>query len=46
MQNRKYCAEIASSVSSKKRKEIVLRAEQLNVRVTNANAKLREEEAQ
>ena len=44
MQNRKYCAEIASGVSSKKRKEIVLRAEQLNVRVTNAHAKLREEE--
>jgi large subunit ribosomal protein L32e len=44
MQNRKYCAEIASAVSASKRREIVLRAEQLNVRVTNAHAKLREEE--
>jgi hypothetical protein len=44
MQNRKYCAEIASAVSAAKRREIALRAEQLNIRVTNAHAKLREEE--
>ena len=44
MHNRKYSAEIAHNVSSKKRKEIVLRASQLNVKVTNANAKIREEE--
>jgi large subunit ribosomal protein L32e len=44
MQNRKYCAEVASGVSSAKRREIVARAEQLNIRVTNANARLREEE--
>ena len=44
MHNRKYCAEIAHNVSSKKRKEIILRASQLNVKVTNANAKIREEE--
>ena len=44
MQNRKYCAEIASAVSASKRREIVLRAEPLHVRVTHAHAKLREEE--
>lgn len=44
MHNRKYCAEIAHNVGSIKRKEIVLRASQLNIKVTNANAKIREEE--
>ena len=45
MHNRKYCAEVAHSVSSKTRKEIVQRAEELHVKVTNAGAKLRKEES-
>ena len=44
MHNRKYAAEIAHNVSTKKRKQIVERAQQLNVCVLNKDAKLRREE--
>ena len=44
MHNKKYCAEIAHNVSTRKRKVIVDRADQLGIRVTNARAKLRAED--
>jgi large subunit ribosomal protein L32e len=46
MHNRKYCAEVAACVSAKTRKLIVARAAQLNVRLTNAGARLRSTEAE
>lgn len=44
MHNRTYAATVAHSVSSRVRRDIIQRAEQLAIRVTNANAKLRAED--
>lgn len=46
MQNRTYCAEIAHSVSSRKRIAIIDRAAQLDIKVTNPGARLKVEETE
>jgi large subunit ribosomal protein L32e len=44
MHNRTYAATVAKSVSSRVRREIVERAEQLAIRVSNANARVKPED--
>merc|ERR1719352_499320 len=44
MHNKKYAAVIAHSVGKKKRQAIVARAKELDIKVTNAKAKLRSED--
>lgn len=44
MSNRRYAAEIATGVSSRKRKDIIERAQQLDIKVLNANARVRSQE--
>lgn len=45
MNNRVYAGEIAANISARKRASIINRAKELNVNLTNAKAKIVEEEA-
>lgn len=40
MNNRVYCAELASNLSARKKKQLIKRAAELNVRVTNYKGKV------
>merc|ERR1711862_946136 len=44
MHNEKYCVDIAKNIGAKKRNEIVARADQLRLEVTNRQARLKTEE--
>lgn len=46
MNNRVYAGEVARSISARKRTKIIQRAKELNVRLTNAKAKVATEEKQ
>merc|ERR1711933_526220 len=46
MHNRTYAAEVAHCVSARKRAQIVQRAAQLNIKVTNAHARLNTQESE